>query len=337
MVRADLLDCINEFLRLHGRRPGEPFGGVQVIFFGDLYQLPPVVTTFEQDLFAGRYKSPYFFDAHSFSDLALEYLELRTIYRQKDPAFIEILNAVRNKRINSACLNRLNQRHVPGFEPRDEDFYIYLTTTNDLSRRINQDHLRKLPSELFSFDGEVEGDFRLKNLPTSFDLHLKVDAQVMLLNNDPMGRWVNGSLGKVLSIRKHAESVENDMVKVELANGRIVNVKPFTWEMYRFFYNEEQQRLDSEAVGSFTQYPLRLAWSITIHKSQGKTFSQVVLDVGRGTFAHGQLYVALSRCTSLEGITLKRPIMPRHIILDRRIKAFMDEIENRQYSDHAKT
>ncbi len=330
MVRADLLDCINEFLMIHGKRPDLPFGGVQIVFFGDLYQLPPVVTSYEKDLFGDIYKSPYFFDSNSFDSLNLTYVELKTIYRQKDKGFIDILNAVRNKNLNKESLAKLNQRYVPNSQPKDEDFTIYLTTTNALSHRINQEHLRRLRSEIYVFDGEVAGDFKLRNLPTLYDLELKVDAQVMLLNNDPIGRWVNGSIGKILSIRTNDDDNITDVIKVELSDGKIVNVKPFTWEMYKFFYNEKTERLDSEIMGSYTQYPLRLAWAITIHKSQGKTFSKVVLDIGTGTFAHGQLYVALSRCTSLEGITLKKPILNRHIILDSRIESFMTNLDGFQ-------
>ncbi len=325
MVRSDLLDCINEFLKIYGRRPDLPFGGIQMIFFGDLYQLPPVVTSFEKDLFADLYQSPYFFDAHSFKQLKLEYVALTTIYRQKDKEFIDILNAVRHKTLNTDSLSKLNERCLPDYEPKEEEFTIYLTTTNDLSHQINQSRLKKLNSDIYTFEGEVAGDFKLKNLPTLYDLKLKVDAQVMLLNNDPMGRWVNGSIGKVLSLRTSDNDEETDSIKVELSEGKVVSVKPFTWEMYKFYFNEKTERLDSEVVGSFTQYPLRLAWAITIHKSQGKTFSKIILDIGSGTFAHGQLYVALSRCTTLEGLTLKRPLLKRHMLLDQRIVAFMEK------------
>lgn len=323
MVRADLLDCINEFLKIYGKRPGDPFGGVQMIFFGDMYQLPPVVSSYERNLFEDVYKGPYFFDAHSYKELNLQMLALKTIYRQTDEAFIEILNAVRNKDLTPEALSCLNRRYIPDYTPAEEDFVVYLTTTNDIADRINQSRLKKIASETFVFEGEVTGDFNAKNLPTAYELALKQDAQVMLLNNDPVGRWVNGSLGKILSVRVTENEDVTDIIKVELADGAIVNVKPVTWEMYRFYFNEETEKLESESIGAFTQYPLRLAWAITIHKSQGKTFTNVVLDVGNGTFAHGQLYVALSRCTRLEGLTLKRPLSQRHILLDERVVAFM--------------
>jgi len=325
MVRSDLLDCINEFLQLFGKSPQLPFGGVQIIFVGDLYQLPPVVTRLQQDIFENIYRSPYFFDARSFEFLALEYVELKKLYRQREEKFIEILNAVRNKVVKPQHLKMLNARVMKNFQPTKEDLYIYLTTTNDLSNRINNDRLKQINEELYNFQGEVSGDFAIKNLPTMFSLDLKLGAQVMLLMNDPMGRWINGSIGKIISIRSNDSQGETDNIQVELVTGKVVNIKPFTWEMFRFFYNEDTEKVESEIVGSFTQYPLRLAWALTIHKSQGKTFSNVILDIGTGTFAHGQLYVALSRCTTLGGLVLKQPIFLKDIRLDRRVVDFSNQ------------
>lgn len=329
MVRADLLDCVDTFLRLHGPRKDSPFGGVKMVFIGDLYQLPPVVGPGERTVFAGKesdsgkaiYRSPYFFDAKVFEDFQVEIIELEKIYRQKDDNFIGLLNAVRNNSVTEKHLEALNKRCLPLFRPKEEEFYIHLTTTNAMADEINGERLETLKGRRFRYAGEIKGGFDVKSLPTQENLDLKAGAQVMLLNNDRQGRWINGSIGKIVEIEEDSRSA--DSIRVELADGGIVEVTPFTWEMFRFFYNEEADMLDSETVGSFTQYPLRLAWAVTIHKSQGKTFSKIIIDIGRGAFSHGQVYVALSRCTALEGLVLKKPILKQHILMDWRIVRFM--------------
>lgn len=339
MVRADLLDSVDAFLRLHGPDESSAFGGIQMIFIGDLYQLSPVVTSAEKAVFNGKrnsngkaiYQSPYFFDAKIFENLRVELIELEKIYRQKDDRFVALLNAVRNNSVTEDHLTLLNQRHLPDFNPDQSDFYIHLTTTNDLADQLNQEQLNALKGKAYRYQGELTGDFDVKSLPTQEVLDLKAGAQVMLLNNDPQGRWVNGTIGKISSIEKG--SGMQDTVRVELSAGNAVAVTPFSWEMFRFFYNEETQTLDSESIGSFTQYPLRLAWAVTIHKSQGKTFEKVIIDIGHGTFSHGQVYVALSRCTNLEGIVLKKPILKKHIFMDWRIVQFTTAYQYR----HAET
>ena len=318
MVRADLLDCVDAFLRRHGRRPDLPFGGLQMIFIGDLYQLPPVVSREELSAFAGCYETPYFYDSRAFKDLPLRMIELTKIYRQQDPEFIRLLNGLRDNSIDQAGLNRLNRRVEPDFEPPNEDFYICLTTTNLSARHINQLRLDKLEEPLFTFKATISGAFSREYLPTAIELELKNGAQVMLLNNDMSGRWVNGSVGRIAGIQTEEHPAA---VLVELSDGKIVRVTPYTWEIFRYYL--EDGRLLSELVGSFTQYPLTLAWAVTIHKSQGKTFEKVMIDMGRGAFAHGQTYVALSRCTSLEGIILKQPLFKHHIWTDERIGVFM--------------
>lgn len=331
MVRADMLDCIDAFLRLHARHHAKPFGGVQLILIGDLYQLPPVVMREERDIFTNVYPSPYFFDARCFAGLNAEFLELETIYRQKEDRFIALLNAVRDNALTASDLALLNKNVDPAFEPKEKDFYIYLTTTNDLADRTNETRLAALKGKVFEYGGTVDGQFEARNLPTQEALKLKIGAQVMLLNNDPMGRWVNGSIGNIRDII-HTESV--DAVRVRLADGHDVDIEPFTWEMYRFMFDKEAGRIDSEVVGAFTQYPLRLAWAVTIHKAQGKTFAKVVIDIGRGTFSHGQVYVALSRCVSLEGIVLKTPVMRQHILMDGRVKLFLDNFKKKMRNTH---
>ncbi|MEW5895535.1 MAG: PIF1 family ATP-dependent DNA helicase [Candidatus Omnitrophota bacterium] len=327
MVRADLLDCVDQFLRKFGPHSRREFGGVQMILLGDLYQLPPVVRWMEEEVFRSHYETPYFFSAKVLDTLSLELIDLFKIYRQVDDEFIELLNAIRHNRIKEEHLKKLNNRFIPDFIPDESDFFIYLTTTNAISDAINIKQLKRIHGEEFQFQGRIEGSFDQRSLPTKEMLQLRTGSQVMLLNNDPEGRWVNGSIGKTLSVTDDLS--QTPVVKVELENGHIVEVGPFTWEMFRFNYNHETQQLESESIGSFMQYPLKLAWAVTIHKSQGKTFSKVILDIGSGAFAHGQIYVALSRCVSLDGIVLRKPIAPRDVILDPRIVNFMASIESR--------
>lgn len=334
MVRADLLDCMDLFLRLHGVDPERPFGGIRFVMIGDLYQLPPVVMREEREIFSGHYPSPYFFDAKAFEGLDVEFLELETIWRQKEDRFIRLLNSVRDNQLADADMALLNSRCRPDFVPRDEDLYVYLTTTNDLADGINQSRLSALKGKHYEYSGEINGKFEDRALPTQERLSLKLGAQIMLLNNDPLGRWVNGSIGVVTDIIHGLGNGEGDAVRVRLAEGREVDVLPFTWEVFKFVFNPETERLESEIVGAFKQYPLRLAWAVTIHKSQGKTFQKIVIDIGRGTFSHGQVYVALSRCVSLEGIVLKRPILRRHILMDGRVHEFLRNFKKKMRQRH---
>ncbi len=326
MVRADLLDCVDVFLRLNGKKKKESFGGIQMIFIGDLYQLPPVITAKEKSIFTGQYKSGYFFSAFAFQNLAMEFIELEKIYRQKDEKFIGLLNNIRNNSATADDLATLNERFNPDFKPKEQDFYVYLTTTNDLSRQINDEHLEKIKSDSYFFSGRIKGEFEEKYLPTDIDLELKIGAQVMLLNNDSQGRWINGSIGKIIEIEESKEGGAG-VILVELDSDEIVEVTPYEWTLYNYAYNSRLKILETETVGSFTQYPLKLAWSFTIHKSQGKTFPRVIIDIGRGTFAHGQMYVALSRCVSLEGLVLKKEIKKQHIFIDWRVVDFVTKYQ----------
>jgi hypothetical protein len=334
MVRADLLDCVEKFLRLNGPLPKRRFGGLQMVFIGDLYQLPPVVTSHDRALFdAGSgspYESPYFFSARTLADggYPMEFIELEKIYRQSEAEFIHLLNAIRNRSIGEADLERLNARLEPEFKPPAGALYITLTSTNDQAFQRNRETLETLDGETFSFDGFIEGEFDRTSLPTDERLELKRGAQVMLLTNDPQGRWVNGTIGKVLDVVR--ETGTADVVEVELQDGAIVDIGPNVWELFRFAYDREGDRIVSEAVGAFTQHPLKLAWAVTIHKSQGKTFDRVIVDVGRGTFAHGQVYVALSRCTTFEGLVLRKPIRREHIRMDWRVVRFLTGFQYRR-------
>ena len=324
MVRADLLDAIDTFLRQHGPTTGAPFGGVQTVFIGDLYQLPPVVPKHERPVFEQLYDGPYVFNARSFPALDVQLVELQTVYRQQDdPEFLEILNAIRNRTATDEHLATLNDRVDPDFVPSEAEPYVHLTTTNAGARAVNDARLAALGGELYTFEGFLTGAFTERSLPAPLALELKTGAQAMLVNNDASGRWINGTLGTVTDIAKDADG--DWQVAVELEDGNVVTVDPHTWETYEYAVDPDTQRIEAEPVGAFTQFPLILAWAITIHKSQGKTFDRAIVDFERGTFAHGQAYVALSRCTSLDGLVLKRPVKRGHIQLDRRVVRFMTE------------
>jgi ATP-dependent DNA helicase PIF1 len=319
MVRADLLDCVDKFLRLNGPNQKLPFGGVQMIFIGDLYQLPPVVSSQEREIFKTHYPSPYFFSANGFAELGLEFVELEKVYRQKDNEFVRLLNTIRNRSVTDDDLAIFNRRCDPQFEAPAGSLYLSLTSTNDLADAINEKRLAELPGKIWKAEGIIEGDFGKEYLPTAIDLRLKKGAQIMLLNNDALGQWINGTIGKMKDIEENDEGEE--LIIAELDNGETVSIAPYTWKIYRFFLKNGELR--SEDVGSFTQYPIRLAFAVTIHKSQGKTFENVIIDVGRGTFAHGQMYVALSRCTTLEGIVLRQPLKKNHILMDWQVVKFL--------------
>lgn len=332
MVRADLLDCIDMFLRA---AIGETsaFGGKQMIFIGDLYQLPPVVKYTEKEYFKTHYESPYFFSAHVISDkrVDLTFVELDTIFRQSDETFINILNGVRNRSVTDQDLAVLNQR----VEVIDEDLasdYITLTTTNKKASEINAYSLKKLESskEIDIYDAVISDKFKSSQYPADQELHICPGARVMCLNNDSHGQWVNGTMGTVRDIWEHEGSA---VVSIMKDNGQEIEIEPHTWEVKEYIYDQKTKTLSQNKIGSFTQLPLRLAWAVTIHKSQGKTFDRVIIDLGRGTFAHGQTYVALSRCTSLEGLILRQPVQQKHILMDYAVVKFLTQF---QYDQAAK-
>ncbi|MFH1442291.1 MAG: WYL domain-containing protein [Candidatus Omnitrophota bacterium] len=323
MVRPDLLDCVDKFLRLNAKDKKTPFGGVQMVFFGDLYQLPPVVSYKERAVFASQYKGSYFFDSQVFTrgGFDMEFIELNKIYRQTDKLFIGLLNSIRNNSVEEHHLQLLNSRLQKDTRHNSVKNSIYLTTTNRLAARINEERLNRLKSRGYSYQGSVEGDFAKEHLPADFELKIKPGAQVMLLNNDSFGRWINGTIGCVERIKE--QKGEEDIIEVRLPGGEVEDVCQYTWEVFHFRFNEGTAVIESDVVGRFTQYPLKLAYAVTIHKSQGKTFDKVVLDISDGVFACGQIYVALSRCRCLEGISLTRPIQKKHIFVDRKIMDFL--------------
>ena len=320
MVRSDLMDGIDYALRLNRGRMKTPFGGVQMVFFGDLFQLAPVVQNEVKEFLEERYSSPYFFSAKVFDDCNIRPIELSTIYRQKDSSFMELLNRVRNKEHTKEDLERLNKSVQKNIVVSKKDETLILTTTNSLANTINQDRLSKLPGKEIAYEAVTSGKFEESAYPTDACLKLKKGAQVILIKNDPDKQWVNGTLAKVAALSK-------DSIVVNIS-GRTFDVPVVKWQKIEYSYNEDEGKIENEVVGGFAQYPIKLAWAITIHKSQGQTFDKVIIDLGHGAFTHGQLYVALSRCTSLDGIRLKRPVAHSDIIFDRRIYEFKKRLSS---------
>ncbi len=322
MVRADLLDGMDKFLRVN-RENYRPFGGVQVVFFGDLFQLPPVVTRdpVESAYFSEYYESPYFFSAKILQDddFQLETLELRKVYRQESRHFLRLLEAVRLNEVDYDDLEDLNERHQPTFA--ETDGYITLCARNATADKINQRELSLLNTLEHEFVADVKGQFDPGLYPADFGLRLRKGAQVMFVRNDNEQRqFVNGTIGKITLLNQDTIVVETEE---HGGKKRRIEVAKIEWEIIRY-KGGATGGLETEVVGSFTQYPLRLAWAITIHKSQGKTFDRVLIDLGGGAFEHGQLYVALSRCRTLEGVVLRHRIRPQDIITDERVVEFYE-------------
>lgn len=318
MVRSDLLDYIDKFLRLNVKKA--PFGGIQMLFIGDLYQLPPVVTSREAELFKTVYKSPYFFDSKSFSSADFEFIEFEKIYRQKDDNFIRILNSVRNRTAGEKEISLINSRVKSVF--KEEKYLVWLTPYNERAAGINEEKLSLLKKPIMKFSASVYGDFGREYYPADMELSLSAGAQVMFLNNDLQQRWANGTLGIVEDIVPDEET-GNHLISVRLQDGELVSVEKHTWEIFHYEFDQIKRCLKTKVIGSFTQFPVKLAWAVTIHKSQGKTYEKVILDIDRGAFAPGQLYVALSRCRSLSGLILARPIKLSHILSDWRVRKFI--------------
>ena len=317
MVRSDLLDAIDSVMRRY-RKHDFPFGGVQLLMIGDLHQLPPVVTE-QETLLRQYYDTPYFFSSKALQQASYLTIELKTVYRQQDDRFISLLNQIRDNRATDETFQALNQRYIPNFTPSEDGNYIRLTTHNAPANRINEQELEALPSKSYSFTAEVEGNFPESSYPADYKLVLKQGAQIMFIKNDPQHRFYNGMIGEVVRI-------DNDEIVVRSKDtNEEFELERMEWANSKYTLNEETQEIEETVEGVFRQYPVRLAWAITIHKSQGLTFEHAIIDASR-SFTHGQTYVALSRCKSLEGMVLSQPLSRSAIISDQTLDSFNGHI-----------
>lgn len=320
MVRADIIDFVDRILRVYSGNMRLPFGGKQMLFVGDVFQLEPVVTRDERAIINRFYDSPYFFSAHVFRQMQLVSVELTKVYRQTDNAFIGILDHIRKNQISNADLQLLDMRVDPELnsgKDATDNFTITLATRRDVVDEINLRNLNDIDSETFSFNGEIAGDFPENSLPTAMNLELKVGAQVIFVKNDKDKQWVNGTIGVIEGI-----DIEGKCIYVVTDEGNHYDVFREQWENVRYKYNEQEKKIEEDLLGTFVQFPVKLAWAITIHKSQGLTFNKVNIDLTGGAFVGGQTYVALSRCRSLEGIKLKQPIRRTDIFVNPFVVSF---------------
>ena len=328
MVRADIIDFVDRVLRVYSGNMREPFGGKQLLLVGDIFQLEPVVTHDTRDILRRYYRNFFFFNARAFAQINLVAIELRKIYRQSDNDFIALLDRVRINRATSADMARLNQRCNPNYQEVNDDFAITLATRRDTVDSINDEHMRALKTPEQIYEGEIEGDFPENSLPTAYNLALKEGAQVIFIRNDKDGRWCNGTIAMVTRLSE-------SRVYVALESGEEMAVEPEVWENMQYTYNEKEKKVEEKVLGSFSQIPLKPAWALTVHRSQGLTFNKVVIDFAGGAFTGGQTYVALSRCTSLEGITLLKPLSERDIIVNMAVVEFSRQFNNRQVINEA--
>lgn len=318
MVRADLMDHIDVELR-RIRRNSKPFGGVQLLMIGDLQQLPPIAHGGEDELLRQYYKTLYFFSSAALKSMKYSCIELKNVYRQTDRHFIDILNHARDCTLTSQDISDLNARYIPGFSPKPEDGYIRLMTHNRQVDYVNETEMEKLDSKPYTFVAAVTGTFPEESYPTADSLTLKKGAQVMFIKNEPERRFINGTLGEVKSIDKNS-------IAVRLAeSGTIIDVEPVEWQNIRYQFDEESKEISSKQIGRFKQYPLKAAWAITVHKSQGLTFDKAIIDV-HAAFSPGQAYVALSRCRTLDGLVLSSPVSASVFMRDNAVDAYMNYI-----------